>query len=1263
MKPARLKLLPAAVAAVVFAVAAPISLAQVATLGKGHQLLINNGLQIWGLDQGASGFNYNNLANANFNGVLWSWGVDPPPHAKLTSLSPGQKWGKWTDPNGSPASALDATETSRIADLVALQVGDEQQSDLENPNGVTKAWFQAAHAGNYFPNQLLYVNSFYVGSDGAYATFIAEANPDAISFDSYPFDTPYGSVIYPHNWLSKAGQFRRHALSSYLGIGGNAPRPYGMYLQTYASSGEGTRHPGEVEMRWQQFTAWTMGFTFVDAFTVGGASSLFNGGNMSSPSEPRYSQFAETARQSRNLGPALTRLISYGYGPSIVLGKDAAGNTNPMPGDWLAFNQNNAPPNQRYLTGVSATNIGTKNNGQPGDVYIGFFNPLHESFGDPAGTAYFMVTNALGPYLDDPTATVVDCMQRITLDFDFGATTINSLQRLSRDTGQVEVVPLTHIMDNKYRLVFDLEGGTGDLFKYNDGTPFVGLQAPATTMYWDNDGNAANNNVATGAGLGGSGGWDGPPANKWFNGTANGPWVEGSAAVLAGAAGTVTLTDPHSASALTFKSDGYVVTGSTLTMTAPFINVDSGVTGSVGSTIAGSAGLVKNGPGTLNLTHANSYSGGTTINEGVLGIISNSVGQNPSSPAVNITINSGATLRFNQNSLTLTAQRMVVLGSGGGIVDTSFSNGIAGAISGGTLIKTGSGTLTLSATNSHAGTRINGGAVVVTADANLGAAPASFTAGNVTLDGGTLRFGANVDINNNRGITIEAGGGAIDTQGFTNPAGYNAFQGGFRGPGDLTKLGSGTFFAAATTGGANANWKGRLIIKEGTWKIIASDGLPYNVPTADGLQPEQVTLDGGTWQVGTSINVTNGRRGVTIAAGGGTVDTQSFNFTWAGPWAGSVTTAVLNKIGTGTLRLNSNPNGPGTFAGILNVNGGILQLDGGTAMGDLAAINLANVGGVALNVTGVVGETIGSLAGGGASGGNLTLNNTLTTGGNNNSTTFNGRITSGAGGLVKTGSGIFTLAPFSGGNNYSGTTTVNAGTLLVNNSSGSGTGTGPVVVNSSATLGGTGTISGSVTVNAGGHIAPGQSIESLDVGSLTLSAGSILDFELDTVAGADTSDLINVTASGGLTINGVTLNITDAGGMTPGTYTLIDYAGTLNGNVGNIAFGTLPPGFLYSLSNNAANTSIELSVSASLAGDFNGDGSVDMADYVVWRKGFGTTYTQEDYDDWRNNFGAQAGGGALDSASTAVPEPATIAGLLLSGLVFILARGASAERS
>ncbi len=700
-------------------------------------------------------------------------------------------------------------------------------------------------------------------------------------------------------------------------------------------------------------------------------------------------------------------------------------------------------------------------------------------------------------------------------------------------------------------------------------------------------------------------------------------------------------------------TDGYTVTGSTLTLDAPTIRVDSGATATINSTIAGSHGLIKNGAGTLNLTGTASYTGNTTINEGVLGITSALLGAAPGSPAPNIYIDNGATLRFNANNLAFSVNRQFVMGPDGGMIDTNGNNGaIAGTLSGGTLTKIGAGTLVLGNANSQSNTVVNGGSLQVSSDANFGAEPGSFTAGNITLDGGTLQFGANFDLSNNRGITLGAGGGTIDTQGFSNPTGYNAFHGGFQGPGDLMKLGSGTFFAAATTGGANNSWIGRLIIKEGIWKTVASDGLPYNVPLSDGLQPGQVTLDGGTWQVGASMNVTNGRRGITVDAGGGTIDTQAFTLGWIGPLAGSDTSAVLTKIGSGTLQFNTNSvPAPPTYAGHLNVAEGSLVLNGGNAMGDLASIELANSAGVSLTIGGGS-ETIGSLAGGGAAGGNVTFSGSgLITGSNNSSTTFSGVI-SGVGGLTKTGSGVFALAPPSGGNTYVSGTTVSAGTLLVNNTSGSGTGSGPVTVNSGGTLGGTGSIAGAVAINSGGHIAPGMSIESLGVGSLSLAAGSILDFELDTMLGVDTSDLINVTTTNGLTINGGTLNLVNAGNMTGGFYTLIDYSGGLSGSLSNISLGSVPAGFSYRLFNDASSQSIELEVTA--PGDFNHDGTVNAADYVVFRKGVGTTYSPTDYDAWRAHFGQSYTSGAGAGATlAAVPEPGTALLLVVGGAMVI----------
>lgn len=70
-----------------------------------------------------------------------------------------------------------------------------------------------------------------------------------------------------------------------------------------------------------------------------------------------------------------------------------------------------------------------------------------------------------------------------------------------------------------------------------------------------------------------------------------------------------------------------------------------------------------------------------------------------------------------------------------------------------------------------------------------------------------------------------------------------------------------------------------------------------------------------------------------------------------------------------------------------------------------------------------------------------------------------------------------------------------------------------------------------------------------------------------------------------------------------------------------------------------------------IAGDFNADGKVDAADYVVWRK---TDRTQSGYNIWRSHFGQNAGVGSVVGAS--VPEPATLAVLLAMRFVILLWR-------
>ena len=58
----------------------------------------------------------------------------------------------------------------------------------------------------------------------------------------------------------------------------------------------------------------------------------------------------------------------------------------------------------------------------------------------------------------------------------------------------------------------------------------------------------------------------------------------------------------------------------------------------------------------------------------------------------------------------------------------------------------------------------------------------------------------------------------------------------------------------------------------------------------------------------------------------------------------------------------------------------------------------------------------------------------------------------------------------------------------------------------------------------------------------------------------------------------------------------------------------------------------------SLLGDYSGDGQVNAADYVIWRK---TDGTPTGYNAWRSNFGAGVGAGSGSLLESAVPEPGT----------------------
>ncbi len=161
-------------------------------------------------------------------------------------------------------------------------------------------------------------------------------------------------------------------------------------------------------------------------------------------------------------------------------------------------------------------------------------------------------------------------------------------------------------------------------------------------------------------------------------------------------------------------------------------------------------------------------------------------------------------------------------------------------------------------------------------------------------------------------------------------------------------------------------------------------------------------------------------------------------------------------------------------------------------------------------------------------------------GANTDANTFAGKISDSAGGatsLFKNNPGTWLLTA---ANDYTGTTVVNDGKLLVN---GVQTGTGAVTINTAGTLGGTGTLPAAVDLT--GTLSPGDGIGTLTTGALALNTGATLAVEINT--SAVTADKLVV--SGSVTRPGTAANLvlTDLGGnvaLSAGTrFVIVDYSG------------------------------------------------------------------------------------------------------------------------
>ena len=263
------------------------------------------------------------------------------------------------------------------------------------------------------------------------------------------------------------------------------------------------------------------------------------------------------------------------------------------------------------------------------------------------------------------------------------------------------------------------------------------------------------------------------------------------------------------------------------------LTVNQDVDTTFGGLISGSGGLLKSGTGVLTINGANTFTGTTTINGGIVALGSSS------GLASALSFNSG-TLRSAVANLSLNTD--MVTNTGGANLDlTSGTLAIGGVISGsGGITKTGVGTLRLTGVNTFSGNlNINAGVLNMDNDQSFGAF-SSFT----VFDSGTFRT-ANGNFSHR--MTVGNGGMTWDV---TSGTALNSST--VNGTGVLTKIGQGMLML---TGGATS-YNG-LIVNEGSLFVSAASGLGNNA----GI----FTINGGTFQTANGFGL---NRAITIGASG-----------------------------------------------------------------------------------------------------------------------------------------------------------------------------------------------------------------------------------------------------------------------------------------------------------------------------------------------------------------------------------------------------------
>jgi hypothetical protein len=573
------------------------------------------------------------------------------------------------------------------------------------------------------------------------------------------------------------------------------------------------------------------------------------------------------------------------------------------------------------------------------------------------------------------------------------------------------------------------------------------------------------------------------------------------------------------------------------------------------------------------------------------------------------------------------------------------------------------------------------------ADASLIIGAGSTTAGSGAS--GTLNIdGAGSSVTSAQLVQIGFGGAstASATVNITNGGALVAFQGninlGERNtsttsgiPGHLDISGAGSTLTIATAS-ADLNIGVRATSTYEQTDGTVSIGDAVNVGQ-NGAQNSSFEVSGGTFTAGGTITVgDNNAHGSSFKVSGGTVESQAIV---VGPNANNVVAeitgnAIVNikatgnnfNVGTGDAQGasllvadNADINVPNTAASTGNVFIGrdtstntTFTMTGGTidtgrnfllgnATGATGIVGMQSGGTITTTLNFVVADTNGGSIYN-LSGGSIVANGSVVVG--RQTTAANSGVMNQTGGTLTSANGV-SIGNAQDANTAlwgTGIYNISGGTITANQTTGTALNIGPQGAGTFRVIGDDATIdiNGNMIVQKGvsnqGTLAyqfeTGDLLSMIDVsGNATFNAGSILD--LDTTVAPTQSSYDLVTA----------LDIID------------------NGLVFN------EPGWSFSIVPGGNGEILRISQAVGVPGDYNNNGTVDAADYVLYREGVqplpanevdnvGTTNDQ-DWVEWKARFGnPNPGAGGDDLNASQVPEPAT-AGLVILAVMALTAAG------